>query len=172
MSVRENCALTTDVVLFGFKPEKKLAVLLIKRGNEPFKDKWALPGGFVKRDEDLVEGAKREMAEETNVKLDTLNQVGVYSKPSRDPRGRVVSFAYYAVIPRKSKSMKVSAGDDAIEAKWYNVVDLPELAFDHHDIILDALAKLKRKLGSNRGSLPLNGLENNSAFSNEIQLMF
>jgi hypothetical protein len=84
----------------------------------------------------------------------------------------MVSVAYYAVIPRKSKSMKVSAGDDAIEAKWYNVVDLPELAFDHHDIILDALAKLKRKLGSNRGSLPLNGLENNSAFSNEIQLMF
>lgn len=170
MSVRENCALTTDVVLFGFKPEKKFAVLLIKRGKEPFKDKWALPGGFVKRDEELIEGAKREMVEETNVQLDNLNEVGVYSKPSRDPRGRVISVAYYAVIPRKS--LKVSAGDDAIEAKWSNVVGLPELAFDHHDIILDALAKLKRKLGSHRGGLPLNGLENNSAFSDEIQLMF
>ena len=112
------------------------------------------------------------MLEETNVKLDNLNQVGVYSKPSRDPRGRVVSVAYYAVIPRKSKSVKVAAGDDALEAKWYNVVGLPELAFDHQDIILDALTKLKRKLGSHRGGLPLNGLENNSAFSNEIQLMF
>lgn len=172
MNVRENCTLTTDVVLFGFRPEKKLAVLLIKRGKEPFKDKWALPGGFVKRDEDLIEGAKREMLEETNVKLDNLNQVGVYSKPSRDPRGRVVSVAYYAVIPRKSKSVKVAAGDDALEAKWHNVFGLPELAFDHQDIILGALTKLKRKLGSHRGGLPLNGLENNSAFSNEIQLMF
>lgn len=170
MSVRENCALTADVVLFGFRPEKKLAVLLIKRGNEPFKDKWALPGGFVNRDEELIDGAKREMEEETNVKLESLNQVGVYSKPSRDPRGRVVSVAYYAVVPRKA--VKVKAGDDAVEAKWRNVVDLPELAFDHHDIILDAMAKLKRKLGSHRGGLPLNGLENNSAFSNDLQWMF
>ena len=85
---------------FWLSTRKKLAVLLIKRGKEPFKDKWALPGGFVKRDEDLIEGAKREMLEETNVNLENLNQVGVYSKPSRDPRGRVVSVAYYAVIPR------------------------------------------------------------------------
>jgi 8-oxo-dGTP diphosphatase len=110
------------------------------------------------------------MLEETHVQLDNLNQVGVYSKPSRDPRGRVISVAYYAVIPRKV--VKVKPGDDAVEAKWYNVVELPELAFDHHEIILDALTKLKRKLGSHRGGLPLNGLENNSAFSNEIQLMF
>lgn len=170
MSLRENCALTTDVVLFGFKPEQKLAVLLIKRGKEPFKDKWALPGGFVKRDEELLEGAKREMLEETSVNLEHLNEVGVYSKPSRDPRGRVVSVAFYGVVPRKSVNVK--AGDDAIEAQWCNVIDLPDLAFDHHDIVLDAMTKLKRKLGSHRAGLPLNGLENNSAFSDEIQLMF
>ena len=170
MSLRENCALTADIVLFGFRPEKKLAVLLIKRGNEPFKGKWALPGGFVERDEELINGAKREMLEETNVDLKSINQVGVYSKPTRDPRGRVVSVAYYAIVSRKSVDVK--AGDDAHEAKWYSVTKLPDLAFDHKTIIFDALSKLKRKMGSQRNSIPLNGIENNNKFSNEIQLMF
>jgi len=171
MSFSENIALAADIVLFGFKPEKKLAVLLIKRGKEPFKGTWALPGGFVEYDEELKEAALREMQEETNVKLHTINQVGVYSKPTRDPRGRVVSVAYYAVIPRNYLK-NVKAGDDAHEARWYSVTKLPELAFDHIDIIHAALVKLKRKLGSQRSMLPLNGLENNSAFSDEIQLMF
>ncbi|MCT4624727.1 MAG: NUDIX hydrolase [Schleiferiaceae bacterium] len=170
MALNENCALTSDVVLFGFKPEKKLAVLLIKRGKEPFKGKWALPGGFIERDEELIDGAKREMKEETNVSLTRINQVGVYSTPSRDPRGRVVSVAYYAIVPRKVVNVK--AGDDAHEAKWFSVIKLPELAFDHKDIIFDALAKLKRKMGSQRNAIPLNGIENNSKFSDDIQLMF
>ena len=171
MPFSENIALAADIVLFGFKPEKKLAVLLIKRGKEPFKGAWALPGGFVKHDEELKDAAKREMREETNVDLVTMNQVGVYSKPTRDPRGRVVSVAYYAVIPRNAIK-NVKAGDDAHEAKWYSVTNLPELAFDHIDIIHAALIKLKKNLGSQRNRLPLNGLENNEAFSDKIQLMF
>ncbi len=171
MALRENSALAVDVVLFGFKPEKKLAVLLIKRGKEPFKGAWALPGGFVERDEELKTAALREMREETNVELQIINQVGVYSKPTRDPRGRVVSVAFYAVVPRNTLK-NVKAGYDAHEARWYSVTKLPELAFDHIDIVHAALVKLKRKLGSQRNALPLNGLENNTAFSDEIQLMF
>lgn len=126
---------TVDVVLV--KPNLK-QLLLIKRKNEPFKDCWALPGGFVDENEDLEAAAKRELEEETQVKVDSLEQIGAYGKPFRDPRSHVVSIAYFG---RVNDDVKAKASDDAKEANWFSINDLPKLAFDHQDIILDALKK-------------------------------
>lgn len=170
MSLILNCALTADVVLFGFSPEEKLSVLLIERKNNPYKGNWALPGGFIDTNEKVVDGAFREMKEETGVKLTRLSQIGVYGIPDRDPRGRVVSVAYYGLISRKK--VRIKAGDDAKKAKWYPIHMLPELAFDHDQIIKDGLMKLKRKLGSNRGGVPLNGMDSNSKVMEGLQMVF
>ena len=170
MALQFNCALAADVVLFGFMPEEKLAVILIQRKNSPFKDKWALPGGFINEDERVTDAAKREMLEETGVSLQRLSQVGVYGKPDRDPRGRVVSVSYFGIIQRSG--LKLKAGDDAKQAKWFEIDQLPPLAFDHAEIIKNALFKLKRKLGTNRGGIPLNGVDTNSEFADKLQMMF
>jgi len=114
--------------------------------------------------------ALREMQEETGIELQKVKQVGVYGQPDRDPRGRVVSVAYFGIIPRTG--LKLKAGDDAKEVDWFEIDDLPNLAFDHSRIIHDALLKLKRKLGSNRGGIPLNGIDTNSEFADKLQMMF
>lgn len=126
---------TVDVVLV--KPNLK-QLLLIKRKNEPFKDCWALPGGFVDENEDLEAAAKRELEEETQVKISALEQIGAYGKPFRDPRSHVVSIAYFGKVNDK---IIAKASDDAKEANWFSINDLPELAFDHQDIISDAFKK-------------------------------
>nr|WP_317631695.1 NUDIX hydrolase [uncultured Flavobacterium sp.] len=127
---------TVDIVLF--KAENQ--ILLIKRKNDPFKDCWALPGGFVDENEDLEVAALRELEEETTIKLEKLSQLGAYGKPFRDPRSHVVSIAYFANV---DKNIIAKAADDAKEAKWFTVTNLPELAFDHAEIIKDAIAKSK-----------------------------
>ncbi len=112
-------------------------VLLIKRKNPPFQGKWALPGGFVEQDEDLPESAMRELEEETGVRavINDLSFVGVYGAPNRDPRFRTVSIVYRLEIP---ETVEVKGGDDAAEAAWFDLDDLPELAFDHAEVIKDA----------------------------------
>ena len=170
MSLRFNCALAADIVLFGFSHEEKLAVLLIERLNDPFKNTWALPGGFIDNNEKVINAAYREMKEETGLKLNKLSQIGVYGGPKRDPRGRVVSVAYYGLISRDN--LKIVAGDDAKSAKWFAIGQLPKLAFDHDCIIKDGLMKLKRKLGTHRSGIPLNGIESNSKEMSELQMMF
>jgi len=135
-------AVTVDVVVLGSYVEDSKSdledphVLLIQRAKEPFKDCWALPGGFVDENEDLEAAAKRELLEETNLRAKHIQQVGAFGKPGRDPRGHVVSiaFVYWSGYIRK-----VKAGDDAKAAKWFPVRDLPPLAFDHKDIIQAAL---------------------------------
>ena len=127
---------TVDVVLIKDTNPKQL--LLIKRKNEPFKDSWALPGGFVDENEDLEIAAKRELEEETQVKINDLIQIGAYGKPFRDPRSHVVSIAYFGTV---NESTIAKASDDAKEVNWFTINNLPELAFDHIDIINDTIKK-------------------------------
>jgi 8-oxo-dGTP diphosphatase len=130
----QNIAITVDTVIF-FRKAKNLNVLLIKRKNEPFRDQWALPGGFLEENETMEEGAKRELEEETGLKLEKLQQVGALGTPGRDPRGRTISIAFVSLI---NAEPKLKANDDALDVKWFNLNDLPDLAFDHRAIISEA----------------------------------
>lgn len=136
-------AVTTDVVLFTIR-DRRLQLLLIRRGGEPFKGHWALPGGFLAIDEDLEQGALRELEEETGVSGVYLEQLRTYGRPGRDPRERVISVAYYALAP--SEKLQLQAASDADEAAWFPIGDLPALAFDHDEIIHAARERLVAKL--------------------------
>jgi len=116
-----------------------MEVLLIRRKHDPFMGKWALPGGFVEIDEDLMDGAIRELKEETGLAQIDLKQFGTYGKPGRDPRGRTISVVYYGFVQEGESS--VTAGDDAAEACWFDIKKLPPLAFDHGEIIHDFITK-------------------------------
>ena len=124
---------TVDVVVINKKTQE---ILLIKRLNEPFKDSWALPGGFVDENEDLEQAARRELFEETNIESGKMQQIGTFGKPHRDPRGHMVSVAYHTYL---IENQIVQAKDDAKEVKWFSIKKLPELAFDHSDIISSIL---------------------------------
>lgn len=137
-------SLTVDIVIFSLK-DNHLHVLLIKRANEPFANFWALPGGFVELEEGLEEAALRELKEETGLNHAYLEQLYTYGNPLRDPRGRVISVAYYALIPHNEID-NINSGSDASETTWFKTNDLPDLAFDHQDIISYALRRLKYKL--------------------------
>jgi 8-oxo-dGTP diphosphatase len=129
--------LTVDVVvLAGVGTSRR--VLLVQRGNQPFRGSWALPGGFVDEGEQVVEAAPRELAEETGLQIGESRLLGVYDTPGRDPRGWTVSVVYLACIPSEAT---VAGGDDAGDARWFAAEDLPELAFDHALILADALAE-------------------------------
>ena len=132
--------LTVDVVAITIQSEQ-LYVLLIQRKQEPFHGSWALPGGFVDLDESLDKAAARELAEETGLVGITLKQLHTYGDPQRDPRGRVISVAYFAFIPA-GMSLNLRGGSDASLARWFPTTELPELAFDHRKIIDKALSRL------------------------------
>jgi 8-oxo-dGTP diphosphatase len=136
-------ALTVDCVVFGFD-ESELKVLLIQRGLEPFKDRWAFPGGFVHVEETIDEAARRELAEETGLKDVFLEQLYTFGGVDRDPRERVVSVAYYALV--KLSDHRARAATDAENAEWFPISNVPKLAFDHADILETALARLKNKV--------------------------
>lgn len=138
-----RAALTVDCVVFGFD-EGDLKLLLIQRDLEPFEGRWALPGGFVRVNESLEEAARRELQEETGVTRVYLEQLYTFGKPDRDPRERVVTVAYYALVKLSNHSVK--AATDARNAAWFDVCDLPRLAFDHEMIIEAALQRLKGKV--------------------------
>ncbi|HDJ33016.1 MAG TPA: NUDIX hydrolase [Bacteroidetes bacterium] len=133
-------SVTADCVVFRRSPENT-EVLLIRRGKPPFRGMWALPGGFMEMDETLETTARRELEEETGIRTDRLQLIGVYDQPDRDPRGRTISAAFLA--ENEPGSAKESAGSDAEAARWFNVKNLPELAFDHRLIIEDALKMLE-----------------------------
>lgn len=128
-------AVTTDCVVFTKEEEPK--VLLIQRGNEPYKGCWAFPGGFMNMEETAEECAVRELKEETGLTVNQIQQIGAYSKVDRDPRGRTVSIAYLAIVDAPTA---VSGMDDAAKAAWFPLSSLPDLAFDHQDIMTDAIA--------------------------------
>ena len=127
-------AVTADCVVITREAEPR--VLLIKRGGEPFKDCWAIPGGFMEMNETTEQCAVRELKEETNIVISDLHQIGVYSKVDRDPRGRTVSVAYLAIT---DKAQDAIGQDDAAEVKWWPLTALPKMAFDHDDIMRDAV---------------------------------
>jgi len=136
--MKQNIAVTVDAVIF-YRKSKILNVLLIKRKNEPFRNQWALPGGFLEENETLEEGVKRELEEETGLKLEKIQQVGAFGTPGRDPRGRIISIAFLGLIGAEAK---VRASDDAVDVKWFSLNDLPDLAFDHRKIISEAISLL------------------------------
>ena len=138
-----RAALTVDCVVFGFD-EGELKVLLIQRALEPFKGRWALPGGFVRVDETLDEAARRELDEEAGLKNVFLEQLYTIGTVNRDPRERVVSVAYYALV--KLSDHRAKAATDAANAEWFPISKVPKLAFDHADILATALARLKAKV--------------------------
>ncbi|SDO62206.1 8-oxo-dGTP diphosphatase [Prevotella communis] len=127
-------AVTADCVVITKEAEPK--VLLIQRGADPYKGCWAFPGGFMNMDETTEQCAIRELEEETGLKVSTVRQIGAYSKVDRDPRGRTITVAYLAII---DKPAQVTGQDDAAKAEWFHLSALPELAFDHADIMADAI---------------------------------
>lgn len=134
-------SLTADCVIFGFDGSQ-LKVLLIRRKLEPFKDMWALPGGFMQEGETLEECALRELSEETHLVPEFLEQFHTFSSVGRDPRGRVVTVAYYALVPIS----EVVGGTDAADAQWFNIGELPPLAFDHKEILDTARECLRDRI--------------------------
>ena len=133
-------AVTTDCVVFGTDDGAEgLSVLLIQRGQEPYKGRWAFPGGFLNIDEDADTGALRELKEETGLQPDTLVQFGTFTQVDRDPRERVITIAYYALV----RKADVRGGDDAAQARWFPLTQIPPLAFDHDHILRVALGRLK-----------------------------
>ena len=141
----ERPSVTVDVVIFSILDEE-LKVLLIKRKSWPFEGMWAIPGGFVHMDESLETAAYRELAEETNVKREQvyLEQLYTFGAPKRDPRTRVITVAYFALV--SADQIDPRAADDAEDVSWFSVYDLPPLAFDHADILDYALTRLRYKL--------------------------
>lgn len=137
-------ALTVDCVIFGLDESQKLKVLLIQRANEPFKDQWALPGGFVDMNESLESAALRELEEETSVKDVFIEQLYTFGQPKRDPRGRVVSVAYYALV--NLEAHPVAPASDARKVDWFEMDHIPNLAFDHDEVLSIAIARLRAKV--------------------------
>lgn len=134
-------AVTTDCCIFSFHGGT-LSVLLIRRGIDPYKDSWALPGGFMRIDETAEQCALRELREETSYKAERLTQFHAYTSIGRDPRERVITIAYYALV----KQGYVHGGDDANDARWFPIDNLPELAFDHSEILAGALNAMRRDI--------------------------
>jgi 8-oxo-dGTP diphosphatase len=134
-------AVTTDCVIFGFDGIR-LKVLLIQRGLDPFKGQWAFPGGFLQMDETAEEGAARELHEETGMTGAFIEQLQAFSSVKRDPRERVITIAFYALV----KISEVRGGDDAAQARWFDIDNVPSLAFDHDMILRVATARLKEKI--------------------------
>ena len=130
--------MTADCIVITKEAEPK--VLLIERGDEPFKGCWAFPGGFMNMDETTEQCAIRELEEETGLMVSEVHQIGAYSKVDRDPRGRTVTVAYLVIV---DAPMAVNGQDDAAKAQWFPLSALPELAFDHEEIMQDAIKKFK-----------------------------
>ena len=141
-------AVTADCVVITKEAEPK--VLLIQRGNMPFKGGWAFPGGFMNMDETTEQCAIRELEEETGLRLSKVQQIGAYSKVDRDPRGRTVTVAYLAIV---DEPIAVTGQDDAAKAEWWPLSDLPYLAFDHYDIMQDAIKVYAQEMEGNEKAI-------------------
>lgn len=139
-------AVTVDAVVFR-KVEKDWEVLLIKRMNAPFEGYWALPGGFIDEEETLEQAVERELFEETSLKGVKLQQLRAFSNPNRDPRGRTIGVAFVGIL--KDLNVKVCANDDAKEVQWFSLDGLPELAFDHSEIMDCAIDWLEKHIQDN-----------------------
>lgn len=139
----QHPSVTVDMLIFTVV-EDKLKLMLIKRKNPPYKDKWAIPGGFVEINESVDAAAVRELKEETGIKC-YMEQFGVFGDVDRDPRTRVISIAYLALVPLQFLKL-MKAGDDAKEVQLFDIRELPDLAFDHYKIVMTGWNKLREKL--------------------------
>jgi 8-oxo-dGTP diphosphatase len=144
MPAMQNIKVAVDAVVFGYTSKEGLSVLLIKRNIKPFKDSWALPGGLVGDDESLEEAIQRELKEETGLNINYLEQLYSFGKPGRDPRNRVISITYYGLV--KPDAFELHADTDAADVAWFNIKKLPQLAFDHKEILSAAHERLKNKM--------------------------
>lgn len=137
-------AVTADCVVVGIDAEGRHRVLLIRRGHDPFKGCWAFPGGFLEMDETLEQCARRELAEETGISTPLrFEELRSFSAVDRDPRGRTITVAFLAIVDLASLP-PARGGDDAAEARWFDLDHLPDLAFDHGEIMCSALQRLHR----------------------------
>ncbi len=140
---KQTIKLSVDAVVFGYE-EGSISVLLIKRKYEPFKGKWAIPGGFVKNEESLEDAVERELQEETGIKINYLEQLYTFGKPPRDPRGRVVSVAYFGLV--RPNTFRIVASTDAEQVQWFTIHEIPQLSFDHKEILNTAIERLRAKI--------------------------
>ncbi len=134
-----------DAIVFGYSKNDGVSVVLIQRKYEPFKNGWALPGGFVLEDESLETAVKRELLEETGIEVNYLEQLYSFGEPQRDPRQRIIAIAYFGLV-KTSQFIQLKASTDAENAKWFSIKKLPPLAFDHKQILAVALDRLKSKI--------------------------
>lgn len=141
MKYQPHIFVTVDVVVTR-RYEGEIQILLIQRKNEPFQNYWALPGGFVDKNEHIEAAAKRELLEETNIQLFQVKQIGAFGDPNRDPRHHTLSVAYYGEVDALAEA---KAQDDAKSVQWFSLNELPALAFDHNDIIREAIEKYIKK---------------------------
>lgn len=133
--IKQDILLTTDSVIFDLSLSGP-KVLLVQRKGAPFQGMWALPGGFLEEEEPLEAGALRELKEETGLVVEKLNQIRAFGTPGRDPRGRTVTIAFWGSV---STAANVTGSDDAADAQWFPLEQLPELAFDHKEILTEAI---------------------------------
>jgi 8-oxo-dGTP diphosphatase len=140
-----NIKVTVDAIVFGYSKSDGVSVLLIRRKYPPFKDGWALPGGFVLEEESLEEAVKRELLEETGIAVNYLEQLYTFGEPNRDPRQRIVSVAYFALV-KSALYQQLKASTDAEEAQWFAINKLPPLAFDHKKILQTAIERVRAKI--------------------------
>jgi 8-oxo-dGTP diphosphatase len=135
-------SVTADIAIFSINT-KSQQLLLIRRGNEPFKGRWALPGGFIEMDETLAATAARELMEETGLSVEELTQFRTYGDPGRDPRGRTIAVVFYGFA--NPEKVTVTGGDDAADARWFALDQLPALAFDHEKILKELTQHLESR---------------------------
>jgi 8-oxo-dGTP diphosphatase len=133
---------TVDAAVFAFL-EGRARLLLVQRKQEPYKNRWALPGGFIEMDEDLPDAAARELAEETGLRNVSLEQLGAFGKPGRDPRGRTITIVYFGIARQDLDD--IQAANDAARVQWFDLESLPPMAFDHDAIVRRAIERLKEK---------------------------
>ena len=147
MTQNENkeIRIAVDAVVFAYAKDAGISVLLIKRKYPPYKESWAIPGGFVLENESLEDAVQRELQEETGIKVNYLEQLYTFGEPERDPRSRVISVAYFALV-KNSMFQKLQASTDAEDAQWFNIKKLPVLAFDHKMILQTAIERVRAKV--------------------------
>lgn len=134
-----------DAIVFGYSKQEGVSILLIQRKYPPFKNAWAIPGGFILPDETLEDAVKRELREETGIEVNYLEQLYTFGAPKRDPRQRVISIAYMALV-KSSQFQQLKASTDAENAQWFNFQELPPLAFDHREILEAAIDRIRTKI--------------------------
>jgi len=144
-SSEQHIKVAVDAVVFGYSKHEGVSVLLIQRKYPPFQNSWAIPGGFVLEHESLETAVRRELQEETGITVNYLEQLYTFGEPGRDPRQRIISIAYFALV-KSAQFQQLKASTDAEHAQWFGIKDLPELAFDHQAILNVAIERIRAKI--------------------------